>query len=228
MTRQRVGFTLIELLIVVAIIGILAAIAVVNYLNAQIRTRLARTTADMRTIATAMESYKIDNDSYPPTAGQYELTTPISYITMWPKSVFDEPGMHKDDGRYWGGTGHRNRWENRKGNAPCFLLTTGRASDPRYNPPINITDSDRDGRNDDLQIDMLYMLGIPMGWKTFRDVPSSVQWNTKSVGPNGKDDRFEKKLSGDTPSNLVYDPTNGLRSDGDVLFFGPGWGPAAQ
>jgi general secretion pathway protein G len=63
--RREKGFTLIELLIVVAIIGIIAAIAIPNLLNAIDRGKQKRTMADIRSIGTAVESYAVDNNRYP-------------------------------------------------------------------------------------------------------------------------------------------------------------------
>jgi general secretion pathway protein G len=64
MRKQR-GFTLIELLIVVAIIGIIAAIAIPNLLDAIERSRQKRSTAEVKTIAEALQAFSTDYKGYP-------------------------------------------------------------------------------------------------------------------------------------------------------------------
>jgi len=103
------GFTLIELLIVVAIIAILAAIAIPNFLEAQVRSKYARCVTDMRTITLAIEAYMTEHNNYIParvcplgptiypTIGStgkasnrfLVLTTPIAYMTTIPKDGFN-------------------------------------------------------------------------------------------------------------------------------------------
>ncbi len=91
---EKRAFTLIELLIVVAIIGILAAIAVPNFLNAQTRAKISRVKADQRSVSNAVEQYRLDNNSYPPDAtnrrpvGLYMLTSPVSYLPTIPMDPF--------------------------------------------------------------------------------------------------------------------------------------------
>jgi prepilin-type N-terminal cleavage/methylation domain-containing protein len=66
---KRKGFTLIELMVVIAIIIILAAIAIPNYLNMTERAKKSRISSDMATLATGLESFKTDWGMYPATTG---------------------------------------------------------------------------------------------------------------------------------------------------------------
>ena len=97
------GFTLIELLIVIAIILILIAIALPNFLEAQIRSRIAKSKAEIRTIATALEAYRIDFGGYPrdhdsawpimernSQDGYRQLTTPLKYLETLARDPFGQ------------------------------------------------------------------------------------------------------------------------------------------
>ena len=74
--RREGGFTLIELMIVVAIIGILAAIAIPLYANVQGRARVAKVQADLRTLASAVGMYQAHTGSLP--AALTDLTVTVS------------------------------------------------------------------------------------------------------------------------------------------------------
>jgi general secretion pathway protein G len=103
--RNSSGFTLIELLIVIAIIGILAAIAIPNLLNAVQRGKQKRSMSDMRALATAIEAYAVDNNAYPAAttcAGGIYTTTAVvlstgSFSNLSPTYIAQAP---KIDG--WG------------------------------------------------------------------------------------------------------------------------------
>jgi type II secretion system protein G len=218
MTHRR-AFTLIELLIVVAIIAILAAIAVPNFLEAQVRSKVSRCAADIRSIRTALEAYRVDTNKYPetdigqenltlPGVGMIRLTTPISFITSIPKSPFQEdkignPGVPKN--------ANKQR---------IYLYVRAAVIPSDGSTPDS---SPADGIDDNYQRDRVrYMKGSAMV-PTLFGFSREGFWELKSVGPNNQDDF---SVLGDNAR--IYDPTNGTVSAGDIVVFSDTQGFAQQ
>jgi prepilin-type N-terminal cleavage/methylation domain-containing protein len=194
------GFTLIELLIVVAIIAILAAIAIPNFLAAQTRAKVSRAKAEMRSLATALESYEVDNNRYPHTFTPrpgftigwtsfdllppyllriIRLTTPISYISTIPIDIFN-PGS--------------DAW------------STGRQGSYAY-----FTSNPED-------VNFLYSGGIFPSPSWVSENPSAA-WRLASYGPTLNRYSVTEGQMGVTED--FYDPTNGTVSNGFIIRMGP-------
>ncbi|MFH1744493.1 MAG: prepilin-type N-terminal cleavage/methylation domain-containing protein [bacterium] len=192
--RRCHSFTLIELLIVVAIIGILAAIAVPNFMNARTRAAVARVIAELRNLSVALEQYALDNNGrYPDTNGTaqtvfkplYKLTAPVPYMAALPDkdpfvprhSISDMPGGTRD---YW--------WD------PYWLAT----------------------------FEQTVFYGVSNPDKACYHV-GPLRYILASVGP---DQEFNgTPFSGFTTRDFYwvpYTPSNGLRSIGDLFYYGPG------
>jgi prepilin-type N-terminal cleavage/methylation domain-containing protein len=109
--KKHSAFTLIELLIVVAIIGILAAIAVPNFLNAQLRAKIGRVQSEFKTVSTAFEMYRMDQGGRLPDAwtigGWYVawkcFTTPVAYLPTVPIDIFQptQPELYVNGHNYY-------------------------------------------------------------------------------------------------------------------------------
>jgi len=213
----RRAFTLIELLIVVAIIAILAAIAVPNFLEAQTRSKISRVKSDMRSFSVAMEAYHVDNGRYAVPSddrGAYIpspvmaltvnpmetrlpilLTTPVAYITSLSHDPFAEKVRHGESQIY-----HCITWDYvqiRRNNSPTSNWNT---------------------------VWRVFFLEV-----TGQEPPSNVAYFFVSFGPDKKHDMNVPHITAPTGphvhgSGQIYDPTNGTISDGDIFYFGPGRG----
>ena len=203
------AFTLIELLIVVAIIAILAAIAVPNFLEAQTRSKVSRSRSDMRTIATALESYAVDNTVYPlvnqiqgyalpwsntsATSKNGGLTTPIAYIS----GVLYDPFGGKDmaDDAYnnpsagWGSTKEYWYWTEAYVDTPHGSW------------------------------------GGPGNWNASVGKDGQCKWCLMSRGPDMVWAHISNPVSGyqevNIPRRWAYDATNGTVSWGNIVRVGP-------
>jgi prepilin-type N-terminal cleavage/methylation domain-containing protein len=188
---ERKAFTLIELLIVVAIIAILALIAVPNFLEAQMRSKVARVHADMRALTVAMEAYFVDWNVYPRSLKPEPMTTPIPYIATLPTDAFITDDTRQIARR----TFELVCRDPNGGRNDTFLLDYFAYYPPYLNP-----------------------FARPSVIPANLSIPSAL-WQFKSWGPD-RLDRTCPAGRGDDFS-LAYDPTNGTVSHGDLCRFGP-------
>ncbi|CAN5181879.1 hypothetical protein BH09SUM1_BH09SUM1_13560 [soil metagenome] len=203
------GFTLIELLIVVAIIAILAAIAVPNFLEAQTRSKVARVKADLRTMVTALEAYAVDNNKYP---ADYALTILV-----------------RGDGEFGTSEGYFPPTIS----TPIAYLTTARLTDPfvekgasgvSFNNPAYSTLFYQNVRT---SVDAANgnAVAYRQPWQILAPGAISSQkatqgWNI--INPNGEQRYGLYKLGSLGPDRFylgganIYDATNGTVSRGDI------------
>jgi len=182
---SRRAFTLIELLIVVAIIGILAAIAVPNFLNAQMRANIAKVQSDHKSLGTALNMYLLDNNSYPGDhdldnymngeCGLFKLTTPISYMSSLPH----DPFVNRKARLYISQTGNAYAAEGRDD----YELGSGADNDKK--------------------------LGV------YKQAYSLMSYGPDLFDDNSNHDSFPFNTDMDR-----FDPTNGLKSSGNIFTFG--------
>ena len=192
--RTDRAFTLIELLIVVAIIAILAAIAVPNFLEAQMRAKVTRSLSDMRAVGVAIEAYLVDNNQIP--------------MAHHPTPAWTLPDMAYTNDTLWveGQTNHSGDKLIKPIayiSSPVYDWFNTRQYNPKSGPFWG-----------GLDISFVYWadpIGGEDGKYPWFGEPG--RWVLVSVGPNLF---FDNAARGAGPLSQRYDPTNGTISMGNI------------
>jgi len=200
---KRSGFTLIELLIVVAIIAILAAIAVPNFLEAQTRAKVSRVMADLRTLGVGIEMYAVDHNKVPVDYNSYSSYDPtLAGISPQPSGICN-PGYSK------GGVLHEGLTTPISYVSDCWLRDPFVSRQASY----QVVSFDQQVYSYNALIDKLQGRPLLSLYKTnsYRDYYGDYRLG--SIGPDN--DWYSGK--GETVGgSRVYDATNGTKSFGNI------------
>ena len=218
------GFTLIELLIVIAIILILIAIALPNFLAAQTRSKVAKVMAEMRTVASAMNHYFTDYNIFPNPYYPFRMPPKQSGV-LHKESFLWIVGVDSNPGGRW----NAERQVGRQMTTPNLYLSEIPV-DPFWSETFQKTiigdDGITYGEIDDMKIsacsNLYYSRGnniLRWGTNLPNNYPTFVaDFMLHTPGPNL---RIEQ---GSFSRHAFYDPTNGVGSDGDIYFIGSEYG----
>lgn len=199
------AFTLIELLIVVAIIAILAAIAVPNFLEAQTRSKVSRAKADMRSIATALEAYRVDSNRYP---GPYEYGAGVAWI---PANSGIINNFNQD---------FHSRVPSKITTPIAYMSSIPVDAFRAGDQVLTGAEADYNGRNTYFNFEYFKSLGYTTVETFNRAEALAGAWLLYSPGPDR--DEFNREGGPTGPINarrvyIDYDPTNGTLSLGNIF-----------